>query len=274
MWQMLQGYRPRVALSLLLVIAEAAGQVVIPFLLGVALDDYLGGSTRGLILLAAVGLLTMAFATVRRLHDVRLYARIYQRAGAAALEQRAGLSEKTARLNMLREVIDFLEYSMPELVGSVSAFIGTLFFLAALSVPVFLGALVMTALIVAIYAASSRRTVDFNRGYNDEYERQVDVLGRNDSTLTRGHIGLLNSWTIKLSDIDAVNFALSLTLTVALQVFAIVTSTRQGMDEGTLLSVILYVFEFSAVASFMPVSWQEYLRLRDILQRLRNEPRE
>ena len=271
MWQMLQGYRGRVALSLLLVIAEAAGQVVFPFVIGVALDDYLGGSNRGLVVFAAVGLVTMLLATVRRLHDVRFYSRIYERAGSTDFAREAGLSEKTARLNMLREVVDFLEHSMPELVGSVSAFVGTLVFLAALSVPVFVGALVMTALIVAIYAATTRRTVVFNRGYNDEYERQVDVLRRNDSALTRQHIGLLNSWTIKLSDLDAINYALSLTLTVALQLFAIVTSTRQGMDEGALLSVVLYVFEFSATASLLPISWQEYLRLRDILKRLRSE---
>jgi hypothetical protein len=81
-------------------------------------------------------------------------------------------------------------------------------------------------------------------------------------------VGLLNSWSIKLSDVDAINYALSLTLTVALQVAAVVTVTRQGLEEGTILSVVLYVFEFSATASYLPDSWQEYLRLREILQRL------
>jgi hypothetical protein len=268
MWPMLRGYRARVTLSLLLVIAEAIGWVGVPFMIGLALEDYLSGSNRGLILFAGLGLVTVLLAVVRRLHDVRLYSRIYERAGTTASATKMGLSEKTARLNMLREVVDFLEYSMPELIGSSVAFVGTLVFLAALSVPVFVAALVMTALVVVIYAASSQRTLVLNRGYNDEYERQVDVLGRNDSTLTRRHIGLLNSWTIKLSDVDAVNYALSLSLAVALQLFAIVTSTRQGMDEGALLSVVLYVFEFSATISYLPVSWQEYLRLREILNRL------
>lgn len=266
---MLQGYRARVALSLVLVIAEAGGQVVLPFAIGVALDDYLAGSNRGMVLFGGIGVATMLFATVRRLHDARLYARIYERAGETAFAQVASLSEKTARLNMLREVVDFLEYSMPELIASISGFIGTLVFLAALSVPVFLAALVMTAFIVAIYAGSTSRTVHFNRGYNDEYERQVDVLQRNDSALARRHLGLLNNWTIKLSDVDTVNYAISLTLTVALQLFAIVTSTQAGMDKGNLLSLVLYVFEFSGSASLLPFSWQEYLRLRDILRRLR-----
>jgi ABC-type multidrug transport system fused ATPase/permease subunit len=126
----------------------------------------------------------------------------------------------------------------------------------------------MAILIGVVYAFSTERTVDFNRGYNDEYERQVDVLQRNDSALTRRHVGLMNGWSIRLSDLDATNYAISLALTIALQVFAIIVSAGAGMDAGSLLSVVLYVFEFSAVASFLPNSWQEYLRLRDILQRL------
>lgn len=265
----LKGYRRRIALSLLLAMAEAGGQVVLPFLIGIALDDYLGGSYRGLALLASVGLVTMLLAVTRRIHDARLYARIYQKIAAEALQREAGLSGKTARLNMLREVVDFLEYSMPMLIANLSAFVGTLVFLAALSVPVFVGALIMSVLIVAIYAATTRRTVALNRGYNDEYERQVDVLRRNDNARVRRHVGLLNSWSIKLSDVDTINYALSMTLTIALQVFAIVTITHQGMEEGAVLSVVLYVFEFSATAPYLPDSWQEYLRLREILQRLR-----
>jgi len=266
----LKGYRRRIALSLLLAMAESGGQVMLPFLIGIALDDYLDGSFRGLILLASIGLVTMLLAVTRRLHDPRLYARIYQEIAVEALEREAALSKKTARLNMLREVVDFLEYSMPLLIANLSAFIGTLAFLAALSLPVFVGAVIMSALIVAIYAATTRRTVALNRGYNDEYERQVDVLGRNDSKRARRHVGLLSRWTIRLSDLDTINYSLSLALTIALQLFAIVTITRSGMDEGAILSVVLYVFEFSATASYLPDSWQEYLRLREILQRIGN----
>jgi ABC-type bacteriocin/lantibiotic exporter with double-glycine peptidase domain len=251
-----------------MVIAEAAGGVALPFLIGLAIDDYTEGAYRGLVGLAAVGLGTTLLATFRRLLDVRLYARVYETVSATAYEQDAGLSAKTARLNMLREVADFFEYSMPGLIASISAFIGTLCFLAALSVPVFIGALAMAGLIVVVYAFTTGRTMVFNREYNNELERQVDILQRNETAQTKQHIGLLNVWLIKLSDLDATNYAISLTLTIGLQVFAVVTSTSYGTDPGTLLSVILYVFEFSATAAMLPDSWQEYVRLRDILRRL------
>ncbi|MGW8566785.1 ABC transporter six-transmembrane domain-containing protein [Isoptericola sp. NPDC055881] len=269
---LLDGYRARIALSVLLIVAETAGVVVVPFVIGVAVDDYLDGSIRGLVWLIGVGLTTVLVSTARRLHDARLYSQIYERAGASALPPSAGLSQRAGRLNLLREAVDFLEHTVPEIVGGVLAFVGILAFLVALSVPVFVGSLVMAALVVAIYAASTRQTMAANRGYNDEYERQVDVLRRGDGALTRRHLGLLNTWLTRLSDLDAINYALSMVLTIALQVFAIITCARAGMDDGTMLSVVLYVFEFSAAATLLPVSWQGFLRLRDILGRLRKTP--
>lgn len=269
---LLDGYRARIALSVLLIVAETAGVVAVPFVIGVAVDDYLGGSSRGLAWLVGVGLATVLVTTVRRLHDARLYSQLYERVGASGLDPGAGLSQRAGRLNLLREAVDFLEHTVPEVVGGVLAFVGILAFLAALSVPVFIGALVMAALVVAIYAASTRQTMAANRGYNDEYERQVDILRRGDGALTRRHLGLLNAWLTRLSDLDAINYAVSMVLTVALQVFAIIACARAGMDDGTMLSVVLYVFEFSAAATLLPVSWQGFLRLRDILGRLRRPP--
>lgn len=269
MWEAIRGFRVWVALSLTMVVAEAMGAVVTLFVIGVAIDDYLSGSFRGLIIVAAVGFGTMLLATIRRLIDVRLYARVYAKISASAYEQRAGLSAKTARLNMLREVVDFMEYSLPVVVGSATLYIGTVAFLAVLSFPVFVGSVVMTLLILGVYALTTTRTLRFNSRYNDEFELQVDELQRGDRARIRRHIAQLNFWQVKLSDLDAMNVAVSLTLAVALQVFAVLASARAGMDHGTMLSVILYVFEIAAVCATLPESWQEYLRLREILARLR-----
>jgi len=215
---------------------------------------------------------TVALVAIRRLHDVRLYARVYERASDTAIQLETGLSAKTARLNLLREVVDFLEWSLPELLISLVIFVGTLGFLFGLSRRVFAAALVMAALVVGTYALTTRRTVRFNRGFNDEYERQVDVLQGNDSVATRRHIGLLNGWLIKQSDLDTMNVAISLILATALLTFAIVSTTRSGagVDSGNVFSIVLYVLELSAIAAYVPVSWQGYLRLRDILHRVGN----
>jgi hypothetical protein len=59
---------------------------------------------------------------------------------------------------------------------------------------------------------------------------------------------------IKLSDLDATNVAISLILATALQTFAIISTTRSrsSLDYGTVFSIVLYVFEFSAIAPYVP----------------------
>lgn len=268
--EVMQGYRSGIARSLLMVTVESISFVTFPFVIGLSVDSYLNHSSRGLVLFGALGLVTLALVSVRRLHDVRLYSRIYQEVGVAACEQGTGLSATTARLNMLREVVDFLEHSMPTLVGKIGALVGSLLFLIALNHNVFVGALVVAVLIVGLYAASTPRTLRLNHEFNDEYERRVDVLRRGDSAGIRRHIGLMNRRTIRLSDIETVNFALSFSLSISLQAFAIVSSSGPHVDYGTLLSVVLYVYRIGQATSRIPDYWQEYVRLRDILRRLRD----
>ncbi|WEG07604.1 ABC transporter six-transmembrane domain-containing protein [Microbacterium horticulturae] len=259
----------RVAISLILVAIEAAVGVVVPFAIGLAVQDWVEGSSRGVIFLAATGAIGTAAAAIRRLHDVRFYGAVRLDATLGVTEQHTALSVKAARVAMLGEVVDFLEYSLPDVVASVLAFVGVLIFLATLDVGVFIAALMVAAAIAAAYAFTTSRTLRLNRAYNDEAERQVDVLGRSEAPDVRRHISLLNSWMVKMSDLDVVSFAISGVLATALQVYAVIVASGREMEVGSVLSLVMYVVEFSMLAAILPSAWQQYLRLRDILARLR-----
>ena len=117
-----------------MVVLESVGWILFPFVIGVAINDYLEGSNRGLVLFGLLGIATLVLMTVRRLYDTRLYSKIYEQIGLASTEQNTQLSTKTARLNMLREIVEFFEHSMPELINSFAVLFGSLFFLAFLSI--------------------------------------------------------------------------------------------------------------------------------------------
>jgi ABC-type siderophore export system fused ATPase/permease subunit len=154
-----------------MVILESVGWILFPLVIGIAINDYLEGSNRGLVIFALLGIATLVLMTVRRLYDTRLYSKIYEQIGIVSTEQNTQLSTKTARLNMLREIVEFFEHSMPELINSFAVLFGSLFFLALLSIKVF-----FAALIVLIYGLSSKKTLRYNHEFNDEYEKQVDIV--------------------------------------------------------------------------------------------------
>ncbi len=269
MLQMFKPYKYKLSFTFLLIILESIGWILFPFVIGVAINDYLEGSYRGLILFGLLGFVTLVLMTVRRLYDTRLYSKIYEHIGLVSTKQNTQLSAKTARLNMLREIVEFFEHSMPELINSFAVLFGSLFFLAFLSIKVFIAALIVSVLIVLIYGLSSKKTLRYNREFNDEYEKQVDVVKQNKEVKIQKHILRLNTWTIKLSDIETLNFGLTWVLVICLQLFAIVVSANEAVAYGTILSIVLYVFEFTETSIQIPYSWQEYLRLKDIFKRIR-----
>ena len=134
MLEMFRPYKYKLSFTIIMVVLESVGWILFPFVIGVAINDYLEGSNRGLVLFGLLGIATLVLMTVRRLYDTRLYSKIYEQIGLASTEQNTQLSTKTARLNMLREIVEFFEHSMPELINSFAVLFGSLFFLAFLSI--------------------------------------------------------------------------------------------------------------------------------------------
>lgn len=100
MHALLKRFAGRFALTLTLVVVEAAGWVLFPLVIGRAIDSVLASSARGLYELAILGVATMGIAVVRRLVDSRAYGGIYATLGEEMVEAAEGTSTstRTARL--------------------------------------------------------------------------------------------------------------------------------------------------------------------------------
>ena len=137
-----------------------------------------------------LGIATMGIAVVRRLLDSRAYARVYVTLGEEMAASAAGssTSTRTARLGMLKEIVEFFENSLPQLINSVIGLGGTVLILAALNLPVFLGCLVVAVGTVVLYALTGGLTTRYNQGLNDEHERQVDAVDSGDPARLGKHL--------------------------------------------------------------------------------------
>ena len=62
----------------LLVFLELILGVLIPLFIGLAINDLLDGSFRGVIYLIVVGVSSVGVGSIRRLHDTRAYSRMFQ----------------------------------------------------------------------------------------------------------------------------------------------------------------------------------------------------
>ena len=123
MLALLKRFAGRFALTLALVVLEAGGWVLFPLVIGRAIDSVLADSARGLYELAILGTVTMGIAVVRRLVDSRAYGGIYATLGEEMAEaaEGTGTSTRTARLGMLKEIVEFLRTRFPNSSSAFSA---------------------------------------------------------------------------------------------------------------------------------------------------------
>ena len=267
---LLKRFAGRFALTLCLVLLEAAGWTLFPLVIGRAIDSALADSLRGLYEFAGLGIGVMGLGIARRFFDSRAYARVFRQLGQELVlgDPARGTSMKTARLGMLQEFVEFFENQVPGLVTGVIGLGGTLLILSALNQPVFIGCLVVTLVSAAVYALTGKLTTGYNQGLNDERERQVDAVQSGDAARLRLHLRDLMRWNIRLSDLEAVNFGVVWLFLMGLLVFSIGSAAERTVEYGTVFAVVMYVFQFTESVIVLPLYYQQWLRLREISGRL------
>ncbi len=254
-----------------LILIEALLTLLFPLLIGYALDGSMNGSYKGVFQLGILGLITLIIGVGRRFFDSRYYAKVYQEIGSKLISElkEYDTSTKSARLTMIKELVEFLEFSLPELINAVITLLGGIVIIATLNLNIFLGTLLTTSLILFIYWISSAKTLRFNKASNDEQEKQVEVVCEHNETGLRDHLGKIMNWNIKLSDLEAVNFSLTWLILMAFLMVSIVISVDgQLIENGILFSLIMYVFQYMEGVINIPFFYQTWLRLKEITNRI------
>lgn len=270
-FRLLGRYRWRVALTMALVLIEAAAWLLFPLFIGFAVDGLVDDDLTGVIALAALGLGALTVGSLRRLYDTRTYSRLYEEVASETVEREreAGspVTSMSARANLLREMVEFLENSMPELVNGVIGVVGALVILIAIDTGVFLASLGLLMLVLLVYGLTGRLNLRFNAGYNDELERQVDSLA-SDATSAKGHFHRLMRWNIRLSDLETANYAVIFLGVVALMFYAPIALVTGDAQAGAVIAALMYVLQYIEGLLTLPLYAQQAIRLAEISKRL------
>jgi len=100
----------------------------------------------------------------------------------------ASVPRISARSGLLTEFVDFLENSMPQIITALISIVCILAIISTLNINVFLTCLSLLGLIVLIYTITGKLNYKLNGNYNNQPEKQVDVLTARDSIAIKGFI--------------------------------------------------------------------------------------
>jgi ABC-type multidrug transport system fused ATPase/permease subunit len=262
-----------ILLTILLVFLESILGVLIPLFIGLAINDLLEQSFRGVIYLIALGVSTVAVGSIRRYHDTRAYSRMFQIMAPEMVEREqkkdSSVSKIIARTSLLDEIVQFLEWSVPAVVGAAVYLIATLVIIAGLNLRVFFASLLVLLLTFVVYVTTGKINLKLNENYNDELENEVNALESRDHSFIKNYYRTLMHWNIKLADLGTFNYLIVTVGTTVLLVYTPIAVIKGGVDYyGLVFSAVLYVFEFIAALIALPDHIQQVIRLREISDRL------
>jgi len=256
-----------------LVLLESMALVLIPLLIGRAVDGLLHKNTAGLFQLAGICGFLFFVGSCRRFYDTRAYARVYRIVANEVVTKennnQSSVSTISARLQLFREFIQFLEMSTPDVIQQCVNLIGTLGIIILIDLKLALYCLVAAFLTALIYAVTDKRIYSLNKGRNSEFEKQVDILEKMESRSLKKHLKFLTLWEIRLSDLETINYSIIWIFLSIVLLFTVFTMTlSQNTSTGEVLSAVMYVFGFVESILVFPIYYQQIIRLREISDRL------
>ncbi|MGB1255521.1 MAG: ABC transporter six-transmembrane domain-containing protein [Thiolinea sp.] len=267
---------PKVSLTFLLVVIESLLGILYPLFIGFAINDLIAGSYEGIFKLLGLGCLSLVIGSLRRLYDTRAYAKIsriiFPEMIAAERKKGSSVSVISARSDLLAEFVDFLENSLPEIVGAVISLLGVIVIVATLNINVFFACVLILSLVLVIYLLSGKFNYSLNKGLNDQLEKEVSVIQKDKPAAVSRHYLLLMRWKVKLSDLETLNYFILWLGIIALFIYTPIAVIESGVtDYGLVMSIFMYIVDYIDRTVTFPVYIQQLIRLQEISRRLANK---
>ena len=264
-------FKSRIGITWFLVLLENTMPALVPLFIGLAIDGLLSGESGALIKLGLVLITLTVLVVIRRFYDTRAYGRI-RIALAREVDLRheqEPVSTRNARLDMAREIVDFLEENVPTLITAIVQIGVALIVLWQFDAALATAAIALIIGMSLLYMLFHSRFYQLNSALNSQMERQVGVLEQGKRKGLATHLRLLNIYEIRLSDTEAVVYGLIFLLTAGFIIFNLwLCASLPNMTTGKIFSVISYSWEYAEATFMLPVTLQSLTRLNEITSRL------
>lgn len=264
-----------------LVVIENVAWIVEPSVFGRVIDAMIGavgkpGSASPLVpLLVWIGVfgINSGVGAIRRSVDQRIYLGMFTEIATgvarSSFDRNLGVSQTTARVQLSREYIQFLQYRVPEIVEQVIAIGGALIGMAFFDMRIASACLIVLAPLVAINSLYSRRVVALHGEVHDSAEEAFEVIAAKDPERVRAYYAAMAVPQQKIANWGA--FSFSLMRLVLLGIFLVVLYIAIDLDDfttGNIYTIVAYIWTFVTSSEYLPDLMESLASLKDMSRRL------
>jgi len=272
--KLVRRHKIRLGITYLLFSLEMTGALLRPFFLGMAINDLMQGSYRGLIILSAVHFAWLIIGTLRHRYDTRTYSSIYTSLVTKFLSRKiksSEVSKLSAHSTLAREFVDFLEFDLVYIIEAFYNIVGSMILLFFYQSSVVLLCLAILLPVMAISYLYGKKMKRLTRLKNDELEQQVNIISSGDNKAIHRHFNNLRKWQIKISDQEAWNFGIiEMMVMVVIALSLLITHQVSGTTvlAGNIIGIYNYILKFVSGLDTIPYTVQRMAALNDITQRI------
>lgn len=277
-------HRKSILLALTFVFIEKIAWIIEPRVFGDVIDAMINALAKPPIgspimpILIWIGIfgINSGVGTYRRSQNEKIYLKIYNNL-VSTLAQKVNrgsieASRAATRAELTREVINFYQYRIPDLIEQGIDIGG-----AVIALTLFdwrLGATCATILIPTYFMSMlyNRKVTFFQKQIHDQQEDIYNVYSTNDIAQVEAYYNEMATWKQKIANWGALNFGfLRIFL---LGIFLIILYVAIDLDDfstGNIYSIAAYVWTFVTSSEYLPEQLESTASVKDIIQRLRAE---
>jgi ABC-type multidrug transport system fused ATPase/permease subunit len=254
---------------------ETTFYLFIPAAAGYCIDHFIEKQFWGVWAFAVAYIGWQGIATVRKMIDTRIFTKMYANISLKIIQhhKETGIESGiiNARVELLKQVVQFFEEDFPFMLNSIIEMFGSAFLLYFYNPKILL---VCIIIVVPSFIANrfySRKMIAATTAVNNEYEKQIDVIVHQQEHEIADYFGFVRQLNIRKSNLEAFNFA-----TLEFFVFAMIVSSlyiitqTDNIKYGEIVATYGYINRFAFSFDFIPHLTGRVANLQDINKRIEN----
>lgn len=256
---------------------EILSHLLSPYLLGNAVDDLINKSYHGFLIFCSFYFIRIFVSMFRRMLDTRIYTKIYTDLVTKFLSAKNIKQKDVSKLNahavLAKEFVNFLEADLANVMYGLFTVIGAVVMLFFYNWYVTCICLFILIPVILLSRFFGKRIMRLTTSYNNEFEKQVDIISSGNPNAIDNHYNSLRDLDIKKSNQDAYSFGTMeiLSLIMILASLIVLSGTTGVITAGTIIGVYEYIIRFSEGLDIIPYIVERYAQLSDITTRIELE---
>lgn len=234
-----------ICLAYMLITIECIVFSIIPYTIGLAIDDMIKGNKTMIIVHSSMMIFTLLIGMIRRMYDTRVFSNIYVKKAKKTILalRKSNLDHKkiVARYGLVGIYSDLFEFTIPNITKvliNISVSLIMLFFIN-LSILYFVIPSAVFVLLIQLYFSNFTKKKEYEMQETRENISSLLVEGKDCSDFLDKQKDIL----VKKSDIESFAWSISDFAAALMEIVCVIVVTQNNLTLGEITAALMYVMK-------------------------------